>query len=256
MILVLGGTTEGRELAWELHQNGYPCLLSVVSELGAKMINNATIRIQVGELDSGTIKELVQREKIQLVLDATHPYAAVIKEIARNAAAEAGIIYGRFERESALLPDDPKVVAVEDYNLAVEVLQKDCGGILLTIGVKNLYRFKVFWTEPVRPVWVKVYPEVKSLEVCKDLGLEPEQIFAFHGFGNKEILKAIIEMTGVSWIVTKESGSIGGIDVKVAATLEMGKKILVIKRPLNEAGLMFQNTNEIIEFIKMKMKIM
>jgi precorrin-6A/cobalt-precorrin-6A reductase len=255
MILVLGGTTESRELVLELQQIGYTCLLSVATELGAKMVDPTMVRTLVGELDNSSFRELLQREQIKFVIDATHPYAVVIKEIARNSVEAAGIIYGRLEREPALLPDDPNVVTVEDYDLAVEALQKDCGGILFTIGVKNLYRFKAFWTEQVRPIWVKIYPEVKSLEVCKELRLNPEQIIAFHGSGNKEILKAIIQMKDITWIVTKESGNIGGCDVKVAAALEMGKKVLVIKRPLNEAGLVFRNIKEVIQFIGMNRNI-
>ena len=63
----------------------------------------------------------------------------------------------------------------------------------------------------VRPVWVKVYPEVKSIEVCRELGLEPERIFAFHGFGTKEILKTIIDMTRSFLDFAKESGILAGL---------------------------------------------
>jgi precorrin-6A/cobalt-precorrin-6A reductase len=255
MILILGGTTEGRELALKLQRIGYACVLSVASELGAKMYDNTVIRTQIGELDFNSLKELLQREHIKLLIDATHPYAVVIKEIARNAAEAAGVIYSRLEREPALLPDDPHVVITEDYADAFEVLRNDHSGVLFTIGVKNLYFFRSLWADKGRPVWVKIYPETKSIEACRELGLRPEQIIAFHGHGTQEVLKAIIGMTGVSWIVTKESGSIGGIDVKIAATMEMGKKILVIKRPLNEAGLVFQSISEVVEFIRVNKEI-
>lgn len=250
MILVLGGTSEGRELALELQRAGYSCLLSVTTELGAGMVAGNQLRMRIGELDANGFKNLLQQEQIRLVIDATHPYAAIIKEIARNVAEAAGITYIRLERQAFLLPDDPGVVAVNDYAEALEVLKNEQGGILFTIGVRNLYHFKSLWLEQQYPIWVKIYPEVESLKTTLELGLRPEQIIAFHGPGPMDLLKAIITMTGVSWIVTKESGTIGGADVKVAATLETGRKILVIKRSLSGAKLVFQNTGEIMEFLK------
>ena len=255
MILVLGGTTEGRELALELQRNGYPCLLSVATELGAKMIADRPLNIRIGELNINVLKELLQRESIKLIIDATHPYAVVIKDIARHAAEAAGIIYCRFERQPSVLPEDPRLVVAEDYSAVLEILQQDRSGILFTIGVKNLYQFRALWAEQERPVWVKIYPELQSLKTCQELGLGPEQIFAFHGAGTREILKDIIGMTGVLWLVTKESGSAGGFDVKVAAALETGINIVVVKRPPNNAQTVFYNIKEVLDFMEMNPQI-
>lgn len=250
MILILGGTSEGRELAIELQRAGYSCLLSVTTELGARMVAGSHLKVRTGELDVNGFINLLRQEQIQLVIDATHPYAGIIKGIASNAAEMVGITYIRLERQAFLLPDNPGVLSVSDYTEALTVLRKEQGGILFTIGVRNLYRFKSLWLEQRFPVWVKIYPEVESLKDSLELGLQPEQIIAFHGPGNIDLLKAIIKMTGVSRIVTKESGVTGGVNVKVAAALDTGCKILIIKRPLSKAKLVFQNIGEIIEFIR------
>jgi precorrin-6A/cobalt-precorrin-6A reductase len=250
MILVLGGTTEGRELAIELQRAGYTCMLSVTTELGARMVAGSQLKIQIGQLDGDGFNNLLRQEQIQLIIDATHPYAEIIKLTAANAAKAAGITYIRLERQAILLPNNPEVVTVNDYTEALAVLRKEQGGVLFTIGVKNLYCFKSLWLELHYPVWVKIYPEVESLKASLELGLLPEQIVAFHGPGNIELLKAILKMYGVSWIVTKDSGITGGVDIKVTAALETGRKILVIKRPLTRTKLTFQNVGEIIEFVK------
>ena len=176
MILILGGTTEGRVLAEMLSRAGYNCILSVASTLGGTFAGNI-VEIQVGPLTPDSLQQLIEERDISLIIDATHPYALLIKEIAQTAAAEHHLEYWRLERPQAFLPDIPGIIRVVDYTQALSVLTDSGGGIFFTIGVKNLHIFSELW-KTGRPVWVKVYPEAESLEQCKSFGLRPEQIFA------------------------------------------------------------------------------
>ncbi len=250
MILVLGGTTEGRELTQKLIEEGYPCLLSVVTNYGKELIGSLPIEIQVGALDKLSLERLLSEKKVKIIIDATHPYAEEIKKIAVEAAEEAGIDYLRYEREPLPLPVDPNIIVVEDYPAALDMLKMNQSGVFFSIGVRNLHYFKALWVEGSHPVWVKTYPDSKSLEICLQLGLKHEQIFAFHGAGNKELLKAMLNLTGAEWIVTKESGHLGGTDIKIAAGLDLGKKILIVKRPEIQSNIVFKRYEELLEYIK------
>lgn len=249
MILILGGTTEGRELANSLQELGYPCILTVTTGLGAKLAGSG-LRVLVGELDNNRLAALINREDVDLLIDATHPYALEIKEVAAKVAKELRVPYLRLERPAAKLPGDPGVIVVPDYRGAAVILEQGCGGILFTIGVRNLALFQHLWMEKKRPVWVKIYPEVKSLETCFNLGLHPEQIFAFHGPGDKGLLKALFAATGAAWIVTKDGGAAGGVALKAEAALEMRRKLLVIQRPAAQAEPKLGSVGEVIEFVR------
>ncbi len=248
MILILGGTTEGRELAALIRQQGYQCALSVASSLGRNFANDCQELI-CGELDYGQLKELIDDGGFRIILDATHPYAEQIKLTAQRVAKEQGVIYLRYQRPATELPEVPNLIRVVDYRSGLKVLEQSTGGVFLTVGVRQLHLFQPLWTEQGRQVWVKVLPALESLERCSQLGLRPEQIFAFHGSGSKELVVAILRQTGAEWLVTKESGAAGGTAQKVAAALESGKKVLVIDRPTVEAELLFDNYQAILEWL-------
>ena len=49
-----------------------------------------------------------------MILDASHPYAAIVSETARSACKEAGIDYVRFERPEISLPYYDKLYHAKD----------------------------------------------------------------------------------------------------------------------------------------------
>lgn len=248
MILILGGTTEGRELATLLKGQGYQCVLSVASGLGREFAIDLQGLI-CGELNYGRLTDLIEKGKFRVILDATHPYAEQIKITAQRVAREKGLTYLRYQRPAADLPKGPNLFRVGNYATALRILEQSAGGIFLTIGVRQIHLFRSLWSDKQCRVWVKVLPVSESLDRCLALGLRPEQIYAFHGAGSKEILTAILRETGAGWLVTKESGNTGGILVKVDAALELGRKVLVIDRPPVETDLIFDNYDAILEWL-------
>jgi precorrin-6A/cobalt-precorrin-6A reductase len=250
MILVLGGTTEGRELANLLQQKGYDCLLSVAGELGEVMAAPFPGEVHRGPLDRDGLKRLIREHNITAVIDATHPHAVLITEYAQDAAVETGTPYVRFERPPARLPEHPDLHQATEYPQAFEFLQRGQGGILFTIGIRGLHHFQSLWQGGRRPVWVKVYPELASIQTCLDLGLKSQAIFAFHGPGSLPLFTALLEETGAQWLVVKESGAIGGTELKVQAALELGRKVLVIARPVTSGIAAFQSLEEILEWVE------
>lgn len=251
MILILGGTTEGRELAKLLKKRGYQSALSVASPLGKEFANDCQGLI-IGELDYGQLKKVVDDGGFRVILDATHPYAEQIKLTARRVAKEKGLIYLRYQRPTTKLPEGPNLIRAAEYGAGLRFLGQSTGGIFLTVGVRKLHLFRHLWAEQQRQVWVKVLPAPESLERCLDLGLKPEQIFAFHGSGSKEITHAILQQTGAEWLVTKDSGNTGGTDLKIAAALELGRRVLVIDRPMVEADLIFDNYQAVLDWLALE----
>ena len=98
-VIVFAGTTEGYEISRFLGENQIPVLACVATEYGSKSLKeSSTLHVQAGRLDENEMKELFSREKPELVLDATHPYAAEVTRNIRKACEETEVSYTRILR--------------------------------------------------------------------------------------------------------------------------------------------------------------
>ena len=91
-VIVFAGTTEGYEISRFLSENQLPVLACVATEYGSKSLQeNSCLHVQAGRLDEQQMRDLFFREKPELVLDATHPYAAEVTQNIRKACEESGV---------------------------------------------------------------------------------------------------------------------------------------------------------------------
>ena len=75
--IVFAGTTEGYELSRFLAANKVPVLVCVATSYGSRSLEeNEFLKIRAERLDVEQMQELFTKEMPELVLDATHPYAA------------------------------------------------------------------------------------------------------------------------------------------------------------------------------------
>ena len=91
-ICVFGGTTEGRELVEFL--NAQPCEVTacVATEYGQALLPEAErLTVSARRLPADEIKALLTDRHFDLVIDATHPYAASITKSIARACAETGV---------------------------------------------------------------------------------------------------------------------------------------------------------------------
>jgi precorrin-6A/cobalt-precorrin-6A reductase len=138
-ILVLGGTADAITLAKELVRADF----NVVTSLAGVTENPV---LPLGELRVGGFGgeegfyDYLKAEGIDVVADATHPFAAQISRHGFNASERAGIPYMRFERSAwTPLPAD-NWIDVADMESAVAALPTDAK-VLLTIGRKEILSF-------------------------------------------------------------------------------------------------------------------
>ncbi len=118
MILLLGGTGVTAEIALGLAEAGYRVLVSKATDVPLDVGRHAGIESRWGELDERGLAELIARRKIRAVVDATHPYATVIRGRARRAAAAMKIPYFSFLRPGAIDPHSADVQWVADHAAA------------------------------------------------------------------------------------------------------------------------------------------
>lgn len=237
-VLVFGGTSEGRKLAEIFNANNRKCTICVATDYGEKLLlKSENVNVICGRMDCNEICMLLGEDnKYSYVIDATHPYASVISENARNACIKTNTAYLRLLRSktgSNIYDDGIKIFP--DALQAAKYLDKTTGRILLTTGSKELPVFCGEIRDKSR-ITARVLPSAKAIEACNNAGLEGRQIIAMHGPFSREVNTAIIKQTGAAFIVTKESGNAGGFQEKIDAARETGTEVILIKRPVEEEG--------------------
>ena len=104
MIWVIAGTLDGRNLAARVQEHsGEEVLVSVVSQYGAQLAEHPGITVHTGRLDESAMCDLIQDNNIRLLIDASHPYAAIVTATAQEAAKKMDIPFVRFERKEVPL---------------------------------------------------------------------------------------------------------------------------------------------------------
>ena len=138
-ICVFGGTTEGRELIEFLNTQACAVTACVATEYGGALLPETEhLHVSAKRLPVDEIVSLLQEERFDLVVDATHPYAQSITKSIARACEETKTEHWRLLREASSAPED--AIFVESTEDAAAFLGKTEGNILLTTGSKELSR--------------------------------------------------------------------------------------------------------------------
>lgn len=236
-ICVFAGTTEGRELVEFLAGQPVQATVCVATEYGETLLPEAeNVTVLAGRIPVADIIRMLQETRFDLVIDATHPYAASITESICTACRETETEYLRLLRQSC----DPKeaLVCVENAAEAAAFLANTEGSILLTTGSKELAAYSGILDFTQR-VYARVLPMDASLEACRTAGLKASHIIAMQGPFSEEMDLATLRFANAAWMVTKDGGEAGGFPAKVSAARKAGAGLVVIGRPPQRGGLPF-----------------
>ena len=252
-ILLFAGTTEGRICAEKLKKYGISMDVCVATEYGKEMIEPSKfINILRGRLDLNGIKDLIDKNDYQLIIDATHPYATCVSKNIKEAVESRDLPYIRIKRESLFLDYG---IYFNNYDEMILRLKNTKGNILLTTGSKELIRFSSDPDLKERLI-VRVIPGEESIRLCSDAGIEREKIIAMQGPFSSNMNQAIIKEYDIKILVTKESGTAGGFREKIEAAKKEGVSCFILRRPkddLNEEGISLDDAIEkTFEFMGIK----
>lgn len=233
-LCVFGGTAEGRALAEFLKTQPCEAMFCVATDYGRALLPQTEhLSVSARRLPVGEIAELLVRERFDLVIDATHPYAQSITKSIRTACEAAHTPRLRLLREASQTADG--AVFVENTEKAAEFLSKTEGNILLTTGSKELSQYAAIPDFADR-CFARVLPMPASLESCAQAGLPPAHILAMQGPFTQAVNEALLRALDARWLVTKDGGAAGGFAEKALAAEQTGARLLVIGRPPQEPG--------------------
>ena len=236
-ICVFAGTTEGRELVEFLSSQHVSVTACVATEYGETLLPPAeNLTISAKRLTMVEMEALFRAERFDLVVDATHPYAHVVTENISAACSATGTEYLRLLRSESVIPED--AVFVSSIADAATYLSSVDGNILLTTGSKELSKFTSVRDFENR-VYARVLPMEESLRLCQEAGLKPAHILAMQGPFSVEMNAAMLKSVDAKFLVSKDSGTAGGMAEKVASACAANVKLVIIGRPPQREGLSF-----------------
>ena len=218
-VLILGGTSEARELAAELVAADVDVVSSLAGRVRQPRLPDGPVRVG-GFGGAGGLAAFLRAERITAVIDATHPFAGTITASAAQAAAQAGVpllVLRRPEWEAA-----PSWDLVADIGAAAAAVRDWPGeSVFLTTGRRDLDVFAAdhrhrFLVRAVDPPDGAVPPRMTLVLDRGPYTLEGEL--------------ALMREHGVGLLVTKNSGG-PMTAAKLEAARDLGVQVLMVRRP-------------------------
>ncbi len=233
-VLVFAGTTEGRQICLFLAEHGMQVTACVATEYGEAMLppDAAGLQVHTGRMSAGDMETFLR--PYSLVIDATHPYAREVTANIKQACTVSGKEYIRLVRPGCALP--PDAILVPDIASAAQFLSRESGTVFLTTGSRELEPFTTIPNFAER-FYVRVLPNIESLNKCRNLGFDPARIICMQGPFSREINAAMFRAANARFIVTKESGDVGGFTAKLEAASDAGARTVIVTRPQQEEGM-------------------
>ncbi|MDR1955101.1 MAG: precorrin-6A reductase [Candidatus Methanoplasma sp.] len=241
-VIIFAGTTEGRQIAQYLGNAGIDVLACVATEFGRRFIEESgNVKVSSERLgEEGMIRIM---KGCSCVIDATHPYAAVITGKIKAACAETGSEYIRLLRKESRKHDG--IITVPDVASAVEYLKGTEGNILVTTGGKELERYASIKDHKER-VFARVLSMPDASLSCAEKGFQGRNLFCMQGPFCEELNYGMLKQTNAKYLVTKESGEPGGFEEKVRAAERAGAKIVLVSRPEEAEGYGLDELTELL----------
>jgi precorrin-6A/cobalt-precorrin-6A reductase len=216
-------------------QGSLPCIVTATTESARSLYTNISgLHIRIGKLDSQSLPKFLREQQIAAILDASHPFAVEVSELAIEAANEFQIPYLRYERPLAetVSPDGevqfaPKYFDSFESLLADHLLLKQ--RVLLTVGYRSLHQFQA-WQERTT-LFARILPSEMALKAALGAGFTSDRLIAIRPPVSAQLERALWQQWQISMVVTKASGTSGGEDVKRQVAEELGVQLIVVDRP-------------------------
>ncbi|WP_422420800.1 cobalt-precorrin-6A reductase [Pseudomonas sp. GZD-222] len=214
-ILLLGGVTEALAIARTLGPEHVYSLAGI-----GRIPSDLRCQVRVGGFGGAEgLAAYLLVENIDLLIDATHPYAAQISANAARAAQITGTPCWALRRPAwqAQAGDDWREVA--DWAELIEAL-RPFRRPLFTLGREPLQHLNEI---PEQQFWT-----LRALEACP--GNERCEVIGARGPFHLEDERVLFERRQIDVLISKNSGS-GATEPKLEVARERGLPVLVLKRP-------------------------
>lgn len=217
MILVFGGTTEGRRAVETLEEAGSSYFYSTKTGEQELSLHNG-LRVE-GAMNVETMCSFCKEHQIRLIIDAAHPFAFQLHETIAQVADLLQIPVVRYER--IFPPRDSDITWIDDYSQ----VPTDIHTLLATTGVQSIHKLKYLEEKGIKVIY-RILNRESSILLAHQQGATDDQLCFYPQTAEADA------------VLMKESGVSGGFVEKVAEAREKGMRMIALKRP----NLSFENS--------------
>ncbi len=239
-VLVLGGTFEASRLADLLaERTDISSMLSFAGRTNALRTPKIPYRIGgFGGVDG--LNAYLEAERIDVLVDATHPFAGQISRHAAIAAGRAQIPLIFLSRPAWVREPGDHWIEVADMAVAAAALGPEPRRVFLTIGRLQIEAFSAapqhfYLIRTIEPLLLP--PNLPRHRVVQGRGP-----FAI------EAEKRLLREESIDIIVTKNSGGEAAV-AKLVAARRLGRPVVMVARPRQASGPVLHDPAEAMAFI-------
>ncbi|MBZ9675968.1 cobalt-precorrin-6A reductase [Mesorhizobium sp. ES1-1] len=219
-ILILGGTTEARQLAGKLASRA-SVTLSLAGRTESPVAQGVPTRVGGFGGAEGLACYLTETGK-ELMIDATHPYAARISANAAEAARKTGVPIVALRRPGWERVEGDRWTPVDTVGAAVQALGTAPRRVFLALGRQEIAAFEAalqhqYLIRSVDPVEPKLAVPDATYLLARGPFHEAEE-------------RALLEKHHIEILVSKDSGGAATYG-KIAAARALGIEVVMVRRP-------------------------
>ncbi|TPI52403.1 MULTISPECIES: cobalt-precorrin-6A reductase [unclassified Mesorhizobium] len=219
-ILILGGTTEARQLAGKLAA-GHSVMLSLAGRTESPVAQGVPVR-SGGFGGADGLAVYLKETSIELLIDATHPYAARISANAAQAARMAGVPIVALRRPGWEPVEGDRWTQVDTTGDAVQALGPAPRRVFLALGRQEVAAFEAapqhhYLIRSVDPVEPKLAVPDATYLLARGPFREAEE-------------RTLLQRHGIDIVVSKDSGGTATYG-KIAAARALGLDVVMVHRP-------------------------
>jgi precorrin-6A/cobalt-precorrin-6A reductase len=226
-VLILGGTGDAAQLAAQAAQlQGVEVITSLAGRTHRPVTPAGRVRIGGFGGDTGLV-DYIRAQRIDFLIDATHPFAVHISCTAAHAAQVCGLPHVLLMRPPWEPLEGDRWIAVDSIAAAVSILPSVARRVFLTTGRQDLAAFA-----PLTDLWFlmrMVDPPTP------DTPVPPGTLVLARGPFALEDERALLQTYAIETIVSKNSGG-EATYAKISAARELALPVVMIQRPPAPAG--------------------
>jgi len=226
-VLILGGTQDGAAIARALADDP---AFHVISSLAGRTRNPARIEGEVrrgGFGGADGLKRYLNEARIDLLVDATHPFAAAISRHAADASLAADIPRVQLQRPPWSPKDGDRWVEVESVDEAARAVSAHGSRAFLTVGRQELGAFAA-----VRDVWFLI----RLIDPPADpIALEAFELLHARGPFVAAADEALMRQHAIEVLISKNSGGEATYG-KIKAARNLGIPVVMVRPPPAQPG--------------------
>jgi precorrin-6A/cobalt-precorrin-6A reductase len=237
-VLILGGTSEALELTAKLSNISGIELITSLAGRTRQPVTPAAGAVRIGRFGglSGLVHYLQDRH-INVLIDATHPFAAKISWIAAAAAIATNIPHLMVIRPAWVKTPEDQWIEVESVESAAQAIPAIAQRVFLSIGRQELTSFV-----SVSEVWFLM----RSIDP-PDLEIPNGKLLLERGPFSLQHERQLLQDYRIDAIVSKNSGG-DATYAKIIAARELRIPVVMVQRPAMPIGETVTDVDSAVEW--------